>query len=55
MLNENTLNNLNIVGKNILKDETSNNMSNIFSYDQSNDQMNNYILNSNLSNEGLIK
>ena len=48
MLTENTLNNINITGKNILKD-------NIFSSQQSDDEVNNHILNSNLNNGNIIK
>lgn len=55
MLNGNTLDNINIIGKNILKDDSDINISNIFSSQHSNDEINNYILNSNLNNENLIK
>lgn len=55
MLNENTLNNINITGKNILKDNSEINITDIFSSQQSNDELNNHILNSNLSNENIIK
>ena len=55
MLTENTLNNINITGKNILKDNSKINITYIFSSQQSNDEINNHILNSNLSNENIIK
>ena len=52
---KNTLNNINITGKNILKDNSKINITDIFSSQQSNDEINNHILNSNLSNENIIK
>ena len=55
MLTENTLNNINITGKNILKDNSEINITDIFSSQQSKDEINNHILNSNLSNENIIK
>ena len=55
MLTENTLNNINITGKNILKDNSEINITDIFSSQQSNVEINNHILNSNLSNENIIK
>ena len=55
MLTENTLNNINITGTNILKDTSEINITDIFSSQQSDDEVNNHILNSNLNNGNIIK
>ena len=52
---QNTLNNINITGKNILKDNSEINITDIFSSQQSDDEVNNHILNSNLNNGNIIK
>lgn len=55
MINQNTFTNLNIPGKNILKDETKRNLNDIFSTSNSSPEVDNYIINSNLDNGNIIR
>ncbi|SFU47647.1 hypothetical protein SAMN04487886_103615 [Clostridium sp. DSM 8431] len=53
MLNKEMVSTLNISGKNILKDNTSYSINNI--YDSNSNELSNIIINSNLTNENMIK
>lgn len=55
MLNSNSFNNVNIVGKNILKDENEINTLDLFTNTFPSEYYDNSILNSNLNNENIIK
>lgn len=55
MLNKNTVNTLNIIGKNILNNNLSHNLSEIYTPNITSSEMDNLILNSNLDNQNVIK
>lgn len=55
MINQSQVNNLNIQGKNTLRDQTQNNLSESWSNSYTSDSINNFILNSNLDNSNSIK
>ncbi len=55
MLNKNTVNTLNIIGKNILNNNLSHNLSENYTPNITSSEMDNLILNSNLDNQNVIK
>lgn len=55
MLDENTVNNLNIVGKNILNNNLYYNLSDNYAPSVTSSEMDNLILNSNLDEQKIIK
>ena len=55
MLNKNTVNTLNIIGKNILNTNLYHNLSENYTPNITSSEMDNLILNSNLDNQNVIK